>query len=140
MVLICRDAGSKAMRPWLLATVGIVVLVASASPAAAAPTDERLIAVTPNETYEFPILAQGKAVVVTIVLHDGASHGGVLSGPGLCKGASLSTNVIAVSTSGQRLVRAECGVLPAGRHLLHFDSGASAFVGAIRVVNATLAG
>ncbi|MEA3166614.1 MAG: hypothetical protein QOJ26_1486 [Thermoplasmata archaeon] len=118
--------------------VGVALALAS-TPAAAQPV-EQLVTVTPTEHYEFRIAGQGKAVHVSILLRDGVSHGGTLSGDGTCGKAGASTNVIGLSTSGQHLASLDCGVLAKGRTLMiRFDSGTSAFVGSLRLVNATFA-
>ena len=161
MVLITKAAGSTPMRslPVLLAlAAGMAVALAGPAPdpgtlpAAAAEekpatamgplagdADEVLVAMVPGDSYDLAIQSDGRPLEVVVRLHDGASLGGALSGPGWCAKEEFSTNVIALSTSGEVIAWGRCGPVAPGAHVLHIDGGSSAFVGTVRLLNATFA-
>lgn len=96
--------------------------------------DEVHLAFVPGNSYAFSLESRGDPVTLVVRLRDGASFGGVLHSP--CRDVAFSTNVIALSTSGQSVARATCPLL-AGEHRFTVDAGESAFLGSVQLVNAT---
>jgi hypothetical protein len=120
----------------LILLTGAVVAPHSPEPARA-ETDEVLLVVAPGQTYDFALRSNGGPLKVWVRLYDGASLGGSLSGPGKCEQVGFSTNVIALSTSGQVIAVGHCGPVPAGLHTIRITSGSSSFVGSLHAANAT---
>ena len=100
-------------------------------------SNEQLLAVAPGQAIELKVRATGEPLEVHVRMFDGASVDGLLYGPGLCGAVEFSTNVIALSTSGQTILYARCGPVSAGDHVLRIETAASAYLASIRLANAT---
>jgi hypothetical protein len=154
MVLMSWDRGSPGMRHLVL--TGVLAFVAGlalgaglepAGPAAAVilpaqaeperASNERLLTVAPGQAIDLAIRATGEPLEVHVRMFDGASVDGLLYGPADCGIVGFSTNVIALSTSGQTILDARCGPVPAGDHVLRIETAASAYLASIRLANAT---